>query len=155
VRGSKNRLKAREALRRAHQRAADARSNYIHHVSKWLVANYDLIAYEDLKIRNMARSNLAKSIMDAAWGMLIYCVSYKAESAGRWAVPVNPKGTTQKCSRCGEKVPKGLSQRQHNCPHCGLSLGRDENAAINILSLGMSDVVIKAESIQRLRESCI
>ena len=64
---------AREVLRRAHQRAANARLNYIHHASKWLVANYDLIAFEDLKIRNMVQSNLAKSIMDAAWGLLIWC----------------------------------------------------------------------------------
>lgn len=151
-RGSKNRIKAREALRRAHQRAANARLNYIHHISKWLVENYDLIAYEDLKIRNMVRSNLAKSIMDAAWGLLIWCIIYKAESAGKWTVSVNPHGTSQTCSRCGAAVKKKLSERVHSCP-CGLTIGRDHNAGINIkqlalVSLGMSDAVIQAESIQ-------
>lgn len=151
-RGSKNRLKARESLRRAHQRAANARKNYIHHVSKWLVENYDLIAYEDLKIKNMVRSNLAKSIMDAAWGLLIWCVSYKAEGAGRYAIAVNPWGTSQKCSGCGAVVKKKLSERTHSCP-CGLVLGRDHNAGRNIehlalSSLGMSDVVFQAESMQ-------
>lgn len=136
-RRSKNRIRAREALRRAHQRAANARLNYIHHTSKWLVENYDLIAYEDLKIKNMVRSNLAKSIMDAAWGLLIWCVSYKAEKAGRWAVPVNPRGTSQKCSDCGRIVPKDLSVRVHSC-ECGLVLGRDHNAGINICALGIS-----------------
>lgn len=154
-RGSRNRLKAREALRRAHQRAANARLNYIHHVSKWLVSNYDLIAYEDLKIRNMARSNLAKSIMDAAWGLLIWCVSYKAEGAGRYAIAVNPRGTSQKCSGCGRIVPKDLSVRVHSC-ECGLTIGRDHNAGINIKRLGMSLVGISAECVQvPVGELCI
>ena len=153
-RGSHNRLKAREALRRAHQRAASARLNYIHHVSKWLVANYDLIAHEDLKIRNMVRSKLAKSIMDAAWGLLIWCITYKAEYAGKWVVPVNPNGTSQKCSGCGAIVRKKLSERVHSCS-CGLTLGRDANASRNVLALGISAAGIPAESIERLRESCI
>ena len=135
---SRNRLRARQALRRAHQRAANARTNYLHHISKWLVSRYDLIAYEDLKIRNMARSKLAKGILDAAWGQLIYQLKYKAESAGAWAVPVRPHGTTVRCSCCGADVPKTLKERTHNCPQCGLSLGRDHNAARNILALGMS-----------------
>lgn len=136
-RRSKNRVRAREVLRRAHQRAANARLNYLHHASKFLVSRYDLIAHEDLKIRNMARSNLAKSILDAAWGILIWQLTYKAESAGRWVVPVNPRGTSQICSRCGAKVPKKLSNREHTCP-CGLRLDRDHNAAVNILALGRS-----------------
>ena len=169
-RGSNNRLKAKEALRRAHQAAANARLNYIHHVSKWLVANYDLIAHEDLKIANMARSasgtveepgknvaqkrGLNKSIMDAAWGLLIWCIAYKAEYAGKWVVPVNPNGTSQRCSGCGATVKKKLSERVHRCA-CGLTLGRDHNAGRNILALGMS-AVGKAESVQiTTRYSCI
>ena len=170
-RGSRNRLKARETLRRAHQSAANARLNYIHHVSKWLVANYDLIAFEDLKIANMARSasgtveepgknvaqkrGLNRSIMDAAWGLLIWCITFKAESAGKWAVSVNPNGTSQMCSGCGRTVKKKLSERVHACA-CGLTLGRDHNAGRNILALGMSVVAVRAESIPAsMRESCI
>jgi len=154
TRGSHNRLKAREALRRVHQRAANARLNYIHHVSKWLVANYDLIAHEDLKIQQMAKGNFAKSIMDAAWGLLIWCITYKAESAGRWVVPVNPRGTSQKCSGCGATVRKELSERVHSCS-CGLTLGRDANASRNVLALGISAVGVSAKSMQRLKESCV
>ena len=144
TRGSHNWLRAREALRRAHQRVASARLNYIHHVSKWLVANYDLIAHEDLKIRNMVQSKFAKSITDAAWGLLIWCITYKAESAGRWVVPVNPNGTSQRCSGCGAIVRKELHERMHSCP-CGLTLGRDANASRNILALGISAVGVPAE----------
>lgn len=135
---SNNRSRAREALHRAHQRAANSRRNYLHHVSKWLVGRYDLIAYESLNVKGMAQSNLAKSIMDAAWAILLSQVRYKAESAGVYAIAVNPRGTSQLCSGCGQSVPKKLAQRTHDCPHCGLVLGRDHNAGRNILALGMS-----------------
>lgn len=153
VRGSKNRLRAKEALRRAHQRAADARKNFAHHVSKWLLSGYDLIAFEKLKIANMARSasgtldqpgknvaqkcGLNKSILDAAWAQLIWQITYKAEYAGKWAIPVNPRGTSIRCSGCGVRIEKTLADRQHNCV-CGVSLDRDHNAAINIHRLGIS-----------------
>jgi putative transposase len=138
VRGSKNRLRAKETLRRAHQRAADARKNFTHHISKWLVENYDLIAFEKLNIKGMVRGYFAKSILDAAWAQLIYQISYKAEYAGRYAIAVNPRGTSILCSGCGARVEKTLKDRQHNCA-CGVSLDRDHNAALNVLSLGMSD----------------
>ena len=64
----------------------------------------------------------------------------KAEEAGKWAVPVDPRGTSQHCSQCGARVPKDLSVRTHSCPACGLVLGRDLNAARNILALGRSAV---------------
>lgn len=50
---------------------------------------------------------------------------------------VEPRGTSQKCSGCGEVVPKELSERVHDCPHCGLVMDRDVNAARNILMLGL------------------
>ena len=168
-RGSRNRIKAKEALRRAHQAASNARLNYIHHKSKELVATYDLIVHEDLKIANMTRSasgtveepgknvaqkrGLNKSIMDAAWGILLFQLAYKAESAGVHVVAVNPRGTSQRCSGCSAVVPKRLAQRTHSCPKCGLELGRDHNAALNILALGMSAAVFQAESIHGLRGS--
>lgn len=134
-RRSKNRIKALELFRRAHQRATDARRNFTHHVSKWLVSNYDLIAFEKLNIKGMVCGRLAKSILDAAWAELIWQVTYKAEYAGKWAIPVNPSGTSTRCSQCGADVRKTLADRQHVC-ECGASLGRDHNAAINVLSLG-------------------
>ena len=89
----------------------------------------------------MVKSHLAKSILDAAWGELIYQLKYKAEEAGISAVAVNPRNTSQLCSECGRKVPKDLSQRTHLCPFCGLVMGRDLNAALNILDRGMRSVV--------------
>jgi putative transposase len=136
--GSNNRRKSKERLRRVHQNIAGKRRFYLHRISHQLIETYDLIAYEDLKIAEMAQSRFGKGILDAAWGELIHQLKYKAECAGKYAVAVDPRGTTQMCSGCGEKVPKGLKQRAHNCPHCGLSLGRDHNAALNVLRLGES-----------------
>ena len=145
---SNNRSRARQALRRAHQGAANARTNYLHHVSKMLIGQYDLIAYEDLNIKGMSQGRLAKSILDAAWGQLLYQLPYKAEEAGVHVVAVNPRGTSQRCSGCQMVVPKTLRERVHSCPNCGLGLDRDHNAARNILQLGlgMSPVVVQAES---------
>lgn len=147
-RRSKNRIRAREVLRRAHQRAANARLNYLHHASKWLIQNYDLIAHEDLNIKGMSQGRLAKSIMDAAWSILLYQLRYKAENAGVHIIAVNPRGTSIRCSGCGEPVPKTLADRQHICGACGLSLGRDHNAARNVLqlALGKSAAGLKSPS---------
>jgi putative transposase len=136
--GSNNRKKSKEHLRRVHQRIAGLRSSYLTSVAKQLVSEYDLIAHEKLNIKDMVQSRFAKSIMDAAWNQLIFKLNSEAECAGKWVIPVNPRNTTKTCSRCGELVPKALWQRQHDCPHCGLSLGRDHNAALNILRLGES-----------------
>jgi putative transposase len=140
IKGSRNRLKARERLRRIHQRIAGLRSSYLTSVAKQLVNEYDLIAHEKLNIKGMAQSRFAKSIMDAAWNQLIHRLNCEAEKAGKWVVPVDPKGTTQRCSGCRVMVKKELKDRWHSCP-CGTSLDRDHNAAINILRLGESLVL--------------
>ena len=87
--------------------------------------------------------------MAAAWVVLLNQIRYKAAEAGAWAVPVNPRGTTKPCSRCGEEVPKTLSERVHSCPQCGLTMDRDLNAAYNILRLGRSLVACTAQEGQQ------
>ncbi len=81
--------------------------------------------------------NLAAAIMDSSWGRLRQLNVYKAERRGGRVMLVNPSGTSQKCSRCGEVVPKSLSERVHRCMKCGLTLDRDVNAARNILKAGL------------------
>ncbi|MCX6048989.1 MAG: zinc ribbon domain-containing protein, partial [Chloroflexi bacterium] len=61
-------------------------------------------------------------------------------SANRRVVLVDPRNTSKRCSRCNILVAKALSVRIHNCPHCGLVLARDHNAAINILALGLQRI---------------
>lgn len=133
--GSKNRNKQRIRVAKYHKKVSNQRKDFHHEVSRQLVDNYDLIAYEDLNIKGMVRNHhLAKSISDAGWGKFIAFVCYKAEGAGKQAIAVNPYGTTTECSECGFPVPKSLSQRMHNCPNCGLVMPRDWNSAKVILS---------------------
>lgn len=132
--GSKNRAKARNKLARQHEKIRHQRKDFHHKISDQLVWRYGKIVVEDLQITNMVQNHkLAKSISDAGWGEFISMLTYKAESAGRMVEKIPPYGTTQQCSRCGSIVKKDLSVRIHACPHCGLVLDRDHNAAINIL----------------------
>lgn len=80
---------------------------------------------------------LAKSIADAAWNQFASYTRYKAEDAGRTYIEIDPRGTSQRCSRCGAVVKKSLSVRVHQCPECRLKIDRDLNAAYNILRLGL------------------
>ncbi|MDF0591218.1 RNA-guided endonuclease InsQ/TnpB family protein, partial [Candidatus Methanocrinis natronophilus] len=139
--GTPERRKALKVVQRTHERIANRRYDFAHQVSHNLVERFGLIAFEDLSITNMLKNHcLAKSISDAAWRMLVITTSYKAESAGSMVVLVDPRNTSQLCSRCGLKVTKSLSDRVHECPQCGLVMDRDENAAINILRLGLQSM---------------
>jgi putative transposase len=76
VKGSKNRGKARQALARCYERIRHRRLNFCHHLSKESVSRYDLIAFEKLNILGMVRSRLARSILDAAWGLLLLQIAH-------------------------------------------------------------------------------
>jgi putative transposase len=137
-RGSNGRRKAVRLLQQAHAHVANQRSDFQHKAARALVDRFGLIAVEDLNLKGLAGSMLARSVHDAGWGLFLARLDDKAESAGRQIVRVNPNGTTQRCSGCQTTVPKTLSQRWHDCPACGVSLSRDENAAREILRLGLS-----------------
>ena len=132
-RGSRNRLKARAVVARCHCATTHQRANHLHQASALLVRKYDVIAVEALNVKALSRRRLAKDVHDASWARFISMLRYKAEKAGARLVEVDPQDTTQDCSVCGTKVPKGLGDRLHECPQCGLSIDRDLNAARNIL----------------------
>ena len=99
-----------------------------------------MIAYEDLRIKNMVKNRcLAKSINDASWYEFRSWIEYLAKVFKKVTVAVNPQYTSQECSSCGEIVKKTLSTRTHVCK-CGCVMDRDENAARNILSRGLGTV---------------
>lgn len=135
---SNGRRKAIVLLQKAHAHVANQRNDFHHKAARALVDRFGLIAVEDLNLTGLAGSMLARSVHDAGWGRFLARLDDKAESAGRQLVRVHPNGTTQRCSGCQTTVPKTLSQRWHGCPACGLSLSRDENAAREILRLGLS-----------------
>jgi putative transposase len=134
ARGSHGRRKARQAVARCHSKVARARLDFLHQASARLVRDYDVIVVEKLNVKGLARSALAKDVHDASWARFISMLRYKAECAASRLVEVDPHDTSQDCSGCGIKVPKKLDVRWHECPHCGLSIDRDLNAARNILN---------------------
>jgi putative transposase len=132
--GSKNRIKARTKVAKLHIKITNQRMDFLHKLSRQIVDNYSLIAFEKLNIKAMVKNHcLSHSISDASWNNFIQMLCYKAESAGAELAEVDPRDTSQICSRCGEEVKKSLSVRTHNCPCCRLELDRDLNSAINIL----------------------
>lgn len=136
--GTPERAKRRKAVQHIHKRITNRRKDFTHKLSHQLVNEYGIIALEKLNNKNMLQNHhLAKSISDAAWNQFIQYITYKAECAGREIVLVDPRNTSKRCSRCGTLVEKSLSVRVHKCPVCGLEIDRDENAAINILALGL------------------
>ncbi|NEN94517.1 MAG: transposase [Moorea sp. SIO3I7] len=139
--GSNNRKKVVNKLGKAHKKVADTRKDFHFKTAKELLGNHDLIAHEKLNIKGLAKSKMAKSVLDAGWGQFLSILSNKAENAGLVTVAVNPRNTSQNCSNCGAKVPKKLKDRIHSCPHCGYVADRDVNAAINILNLAVGHPV--------------
>ena len=136
-REGRNWVKAKTRVARLHEKIVNRRIDFLHKASRKIADTYEAVYVEDLKIGNMVRNHcLAKSISDAGWGRFIRMIAYKVESAGGQLIRVNARGTTQRCSGCGEHVPKDLSQRSHICPYCGLVLDRDMNAALNVLKRG-------------------
>ncbi len=145
--GSHRRQKSVKHLSVQYKKVADKRKDFHFKTANWLLSKYDGIAHEQLNVKGLARTKLAKSVLDAGWSSFLSILANKAENAGLLVVPVSAHNTSQDCSRCGEKVPKKLHVRVHDCPHCGLRLDRDWNAAINIKNRAAGQTVLKAESL--------
>ncbi len=143
--GSNRRSKAVKQLGKQHKKVADKRKDFHFKTSKYLLTKYDIIAHEDLNVKGLARTRLAKSIHDASWSSFLSILTNKAENAGLLVIPVSAYNTSQDCSNCGVKVPKELHERWHDCPSCGCSLDRDHNAALNILNRAEGHPVLKAQ----------
>jgi len=142
---SNGRQKAVKQLGKQHKKVADKRKDFQFKAANYLLSKYDAIAHEELNVKGLARTKLAKSVLDAGWSSFLSILTNKAVNAGLLAVPVSAHNTSQNCSNCGEKVPKKLHIRWHDCPYCGCSLDRDHNAAINIKNRAVGQPVLKAQ----------
>ena len=139
----RERVRRRKIVARTHERTRWRRGDFVHQQSRKLVNQYDLIAVEDLSVRNMmANHQLAKSIHDAAWTAFAALLTCKAAWAGRRVIAVDPAYTSQDCSGCGHrKTDLTLADRTYTCAQCGLVMDRDRNAARNILARGKAAVM--------------
>jgi putative transposase len=134
VKCSKNRIKSRTKLGKIHLKISRQRKDHAVKLARCVIRSNDLVAYEDLRVRNMVKNHcLAKSISDAGWYQFRVWLETFGRIFGRVTVAVNPAYTSQECSSCGVVVKKSLSTRTHAC-QCGCELGRDHNAALNILT---------------------
>jgi putative transposase len=145
-RQSANWEKAKQRVGRAYLHLQRQREDVARKQASALVSSHDLIALEDLKVRNLVRNRrLAKAISDVGWSRLRWWVEYYGRLQDVPVVAVPPAYTTQNCSGilpngspCPARIWKSLSVRTHLCPRCGLILDRDENAALNILGGGLA-----------------
>jgi putative transposase len=158
-RGSKRRSRQVARVAQLHRSVANQRRNAAHQLSRSLVDDYDLLVLEDLHITNMvksprprsdpdsaggylpngaaAKAGLNRSIHDAGWGELRSLLTYKAESAGRTVVIVDPRYTSQRCAECGHvEAGNRVTQAVFRCRRCGHEDHADVNAARNILRAG-------------------
>ena len=134
VKGSGNRIKSRIKLGKIHLKISRQRKDHAVKLARCVIRSNDLVAYEDLRVRNMVRNHcLAKSISDAGWYQFRIWLEAFGRIFGRVTVAVNPAHTSQECSSCGVVVKKSLSTRTHAC-QCGCVMDRDHNAALNILT---------------------
>ena len=135
-----------QAQRRGHQRqakrlhrtAANRRKDALHKFSRVIVDRFGTIVVGDVSSRKLARTGMAKAVLDSGWGMLRNYLDYKSKYAARSFSVVCEKNTTRACSTCGcLSGPRGLRQlvvRQWCCHECGVTHDRDVNAARNILA---------------------
>ncbi|WP_081973959.1 RNA-guided endonuclease InsQ/TnpB family protein [Kitasatospora phosalacinea] len=132
--GSRNRGKARLKVARAYVRVADVRRDFHHRLSTELIRENQAVAVEDLAVKGLARTRLAKSVHDAGWSAFVDMLEYKAARYGRQFIRIGRfEPTSQVCSHCGVKDgPKLLQVREWTCRACGNVLDRDVNAAVNV-----------------------
>ncbi|WP_285497294.1 RNA-guided endonuclease TnpB family protein [Actinomadura sp. NBRC 104425] len=139
--GSANRAKARARVAKAHARVADARRDFAHKLSTSIIRENQAVMVEDLCVKGLARTRLAKSVQDAGWSALVSMLEYKANRYGRTLIKIGRfEPTSQVCSACGVlDGPKPLRVRSWTCAACGTRHDRDVNAARNILAAGRAE----------------
>jgi putative transposase len=128
--------------KRLHRRAARRRKEALHRFSRKIVDTFQTIVIGDVSSLKLAKTRMAKLVLDAGWGILKTQLQYKGQQAGRSVIIVNERNTTRTCSSCRSLTgPAGLDMlvvRSWICSECGVTHDRDVNAARNILFAGRS-----------------
>lgn len=123
-----------------HARIRNVRRDFLHKLSRRIVCEFDYIAVGNVSAAKLAKTSMAKSVLDASWSSFRSMLAYKALRHGAWFEEVDESFSSQVCSSCGDKPdsrPRGIADlgiRQWVCSSCGVVHDRDTNAALNILA---------------------
>ncbi len=159
----------RDTIARLHQKIARQRKDWHYKQAHNLLKGCHVLVIEDLNIRNLKRRNkpqkkdgvfvpngqasssgLNKSWSDNAVGQFVEILHQVAQKYEVRIIKINPRGTSQHCSQCLNRVSKSLSDRWHNCPQCNLSIDRDENSAILIKRIAIESVAVGSRNYKML-----
>jgi putative transposase len=147
----------RTKLRKAYKHLKNKRLDTLQKKTTFLVKKFDVIVVEDLNVKNMTKSakgtkerpgknvgqkkGLNRAILGACWGLMFNLLEYKTKKRGKIFLKVDPKHTSQICSKCGYKDKKNRkSQSKFKCLKCEMKMNADKNGAINILNRGLKEL---------------
>ncbi len=142
---SKNSEKDRLRLARQHAYVANARNDFLHKLSKAIIDENQVVVVEDINVKGLLKTKLAKSVADSGWSKFVTYLKYKAEWYGRTFIQVDRFFPSSKlCHRCGyKKEDLALHDRTWCCPACGETHDRDVNASINLYYVGLGRPEVK------------
>jgi putative transposase len=130
--GSNNRRKAKRQLALAHDRIANQRRDAHFKLAHQLCDDYDVLGFEDLNLGGMKKL-WGRKVSDLGFAQFMSIVQHVATMRGRQVVQIGRwEPTSQTCSGCGQRQAMALNERVFTCVACGLTMGRDHNAARNI-----------------------
>ena len=143
---SKNFYKTLARLNKVQDKVSNSKTDLLHKIEKETINKFDAIVVEDLKVKDMTKSEGVKTkgknrlVRDSSFYRLLGLLEYKSMRNGKLFIKINPQYTSMTCSHCDFIHFKLGDKRIFNCPRCNTKIHRDYNAAINILSLGLASL---------------
>lgn len=154
---SNNWKKQSAQVNRQSHKIASKRRDYIERHTAKLARNFQIIAIEDLKLKNMtkaakgtvdapgknvaAKSGLNRAILQGGLGMFRTRLEAKVGARKGEVRAVNPRYTSQTCNACGHVAKANRpEQAEFKCVACGHEDHADINAAKNILFRALTGV---------------
>lgn len=145
--GSNRRRKQRAKVACLHERVTNARQDFLHKLSSRLVSENQAVVAEDLSVKGLARTRLAKSVHDAGWGEFVRQLEYKCKWQGKVFQQIDRFFPSSKLhAACGTLNTLSLSDRTFACQGCGEVLDRDLNAARNIKEQGLLNMLAAGQT---------
>ena len=138
---SNNYIKQLRKVNKIHRHIANQRLDNLHKISTEIANQYDVVCVESLNMRSMSNKGFGngKATLDNGYGMFLSMLEYKLSDRNKYLVKADKwYPSSQICHCCGTLHPemKDLANRKMVCD-CGLTINRDQNAAINILNEGL------------------